>query len=80
MVSICRKQHTHGSIPPLGIGIVTDEAGIALLEVLRLGWLDCHIGSRAESTSRIGLLSLGYGLSVGSHRGVVDVIDGWVVW
>lgn len=74
-------EHTHAAIPTLGIGIRIDDGGIASLEVLGLGRLDCyHVGVRAKS-SAVAILSGGIrALSLGDGgRLVAGHVGGRVV-
>lgn len=68
---------THASIPALGIGIVSDDAGIALLQVLLAWRLDDHGRLGAEpglSAHAIGVGGLG-----GARSGWSGVHGVWLV-
>lgn len=63
---------THASIPAFGIGVISDDAGIALLQVLLAGRLDDHgpLGPEAGSAHAIGVGSLGRARSRWGVHGV----------
>lgn len=52
---------THAAIPALGVGIVADDAGIALLQVFWFGRLDRHVGLRAKTGGDGGVVLLALG-------------------
>lgn len=72
-------EHTHASIPALGIGIGPDNGSIALLEILLAGRLNTHFGMALETTAdglamATGAVGLGRGLALGLEgRGAVSV-------
>lgn len=67
---------THASIPAFGVGVVPDDAGIALLQVLLAGRLDDHGSLGAEAGLAAHAISVGglgrarSGWGVGGAHGV----------
>lgn len=49
---------THAAIPALGVGIVTNDTGVALLEVFLSGRLDGHLLSSDVAAGAVGVLRL----------------------
>lgn len=70
------SQLTHASVPAFGIGIIPDNAGIALLQVLLARRLDNHWALRAETAlpanavGAVGIGGLGRARSGWSVHGV----------
>lgn len=82
------RRCTHAAVPALGVGVVADDAGIALLEIFGLGRLDCHVDLGAEADggrrlAQVGALALARAVGAGLAHGDVWMGDvGWdcVAW
>lgn len=60
-ITLVQGRLTHATIPAFGIGVIPNNAGIALLEILLAGRLDDHWSLRTEALSAgaIGVGGLG---------------------
>lgn len=56
-----RDELTHASIPAFGIGVSSDDAGIALLQVLLARRLDSHWALGAEALAAGAVCAVGVG-------------------
>ena len=50
---------THATVPPAGVTIVTNDRGIAALEVLLLWWLNGHLALGLEAAAEAALFARG---------------------